>query len=77
VHPLRAAILEKLDGRTASAKDLAGELDERIATVSYHLLVLHELGAVRETGQRQVRGATQHFFTATWRIRLVAERIDR
>ena len=75
-HPLRANILEKLDGRSSSASELAAELDQPIPNVAYHLMILQDLGAIRVTGRRRGRGSVERFFTATWRVRLVAEEID-
>ena len=68
VHPLRAGILNLLDGRVASPIELARELDETIGNVSYHARTLRRLGAIRLVRTRQRRGATEHFYTAAVRI---------
>ncbi|MEA2361317.1 MAG: hypothetical protein QOD71_462 [Thermoleophilaceae bacterium] len=72
-HPLRLAILERLYDRDASPVELAREMQESLANVSYHVRALHELGAVALVRQRQVRGAMEHTYTATVRITLKQE----
>jgi DNA-binding transcriptional ArsR family regulator len=62
-HPLRRQILRLMaDGREASPSELAVELDQALSNVAYHVRVLAECGALRPVGNRQVRGATQHFY---------------
>jgi DNA-binding transcriptional ArsR family regulator len=75
-HPLRATILEKLDGTSRSASDLAEELERPIPNVAYHLLILYDLGAVRVTARHRGRGAVERFYTAAWRVRLVTEELE-
>jgi len=72
-HPLRAAILERLQDREASPIELAREMKEPIGNVSYHVRALHRLGAIRLVRQRQVRGAVEHYYTASVRISLSQE----
>jgi DNA-binding transcriptional ArsR family regulator len=67
-HPLRAAILERLYDREASPIALAKEMGLPIGNVSYHIRALHRLGAIALVRQRQVRGATEHYYTAVVRI---------
>ena len=72
-NPLRATILEKLDGRVASPVELARELNLDVPQVGYHVRALDKLGALRLVRTRQVRGATEHFYTATVRITITQQ----
>jgi DNA-binding transcriptional ArsR family regulator len=63
-HPLRVRILEALQGRTASPTELTRESRREIGVISYHVSVLLEVDCLEEVGTRQVRGATEHFYTA-------------
>jgi DNA-binding transcriptional ArsR family regulator len=72
-HPLRAAILERLYDRDASPIDLAKEMGEPLPNVSYHVRALHKLGALALVREQQVRGAVEHYYTATVRIELRQE----
>jgi DNA-binding transcriptional ArsR family regulator len=63
-HPLRVQILEALQGRTASPTELTRESRRDIGVISYHVTVLLKVGCIEEVGTRQVRGATEHFYTA-------------
>jgi hypothetical protein len=72
-HPLRATILNGLYEREASPIQLAPELGEPVANVSYHVREPHRLGTIRPVRTRQVRGAVEHFYTATVRISLSQE----
>jgi len=72
-HPLRAAILERLYGREASPVELAREMGESLPNIAYHVRELHKLGAVALVRQRHVRGAVEHTYTATVRVRLSQE----
>lgn len=67
-HPLRISILEVLaidGGRTLSPSDLAYELRSPLSNVNYHVTELHRTGLVELTGERPVRGATEHFYRET------------
>jgi predicted ArsR family transcriptional regulator len=67
-HPLRVSILEVLSldgGRTLSPKDLSLELKSPLSTVNYHVTELAKAGLLEMVGQRQVRGAIEHFYRAT------------
>jgi DNA-binding transcriptional ArsR family regulator len=75
-HPLRATILDKLEGSSRSASELAKEVNQPIPNVTYHLMLLYDLGAIRVTERRRGRGAIERFYTASWRVRLVAEEIE-
>lgn len=64
-HPLRISILEILGldgGRTLSPSDLSQELQIPLSNTNYHVTELAKAGLIKLTGQRQVRGATEHFY---------------
>lgn len=66
-HPTRRRILRLMLDRKQrlSATEIASELDMPLGDASYHGGLLHDLGAVRPAGTRQVRGALQRFYEAT------------
>lgn len=66
-HPLRHRILQELNVRVASARELAEDLEEPIGNVAYHIKVLARIGAIEEVKTEPVRGALQHFYRATMR----------
>lgn len=86
-HPLRKAILEKLDGEVLSPSDMADTWEHEklpgkarvrkrkvkrmgaIGNVSYHCRILLRIGAIKLVKTQQVRGAVEHFYTATVRIK--------
>ncbi len=64
-HALRISILEVLTidgGRTLSPKDLSIELQAPLSTVNYHVTELARSDLLELTGERQVRGAVEHFY---------------
>lgn len=64
-HPLRISILEILGldgGRTLSPSDLSLELQIPLSNTNYHVTELAKAGLIELIGQRQVRGATEHFY---------------
>lgn len=64
-HPLRISILEILGldgGRTLSPSDLCQELQIPLSNTNYHVTELAKARLIELTGQRQVRGATEHFY---------------
>jgi hypothetical protein len=64
-HPLRISILEVFcidGGRTLSPKDLSIELQAPLSTVNYHVTELARTGLLELRGERQVRGAIEHFY---------------
>jgi DNA-binding transcriptional ArsR family regulator len=64
-HPLRVSILEILGldgGRTLSPSDLSQELQIPLSNTNYHVIELAKGGLIELCGQRQVRGATEHFY---------------
>jgi DNA-binding transcriptional ArsR family regulator len=61
-HPVRANALTILNQRVASPKEIAGELNEEIGKVSYHVKELRNLGCVELVDTAQRRGATEHYY---------------
>ena len=66
-HPLRVQILGLLDNRIASPRELSTELDTGLSATSYHVRQLARLKLIRLVRRRQVRGAIEHYYTATVR----------
>src|ERR1700750_1345889 len=66
-HPLRAKIWFVLSGAAASPKELAARLGAEIGVVAYHVRVLHKGGVLELVETQKVRGAIEHFYTATER----------
>ena len=69
-HPLRARILDALGGEPRSPNELAVEFEAPLGNVSYHVLVLRELGMVELVDTAPRRGAVEHYYRARWRVRL-------
>ena len=65
-HPLRVRMLHLLNGRVASPRELANELDMPLANTSYHMRQLLALGLVELVEERPRRGAIEHRYTATF-----------
>lgn len=64
-HPLRISVLEVLamdGGRTLSPSDLSYELRVPLSNVNYHVTELVKSDLIELSSQRQVRGATEHFY---------------
>src|SRR6478609_867671 len=64
-HPLRISVLEVLamdGGRTLSPSDLSLELRVPLSNVNYHVTELVRSGLIELARERQVRGATEHFY---------------
>jgi DNA-binding transcriptional ArsR family regulator len=64
-HPLRVSILEILGldgGRTLSPIDLSRELQIPLSNTNYHVTELAKADLLELVRQRQVRGATEHFY---------------
>ena len=64
-HPLRISVLEVLamdGGRTLSPSDLSYELRVPLSNVNYHVTELVSSGLIELARERQVRGATEHFY---------------
>jgi DNA-binding transcriptional ArsR family regulator len=63
-HPIRIDVLRALCNRVASPKELAGELDEGLSTVSYHFKYLRLEDCVEIVGTAPRRGAIEHYYRA-------------
>jgi DNA-binding transcriptional ArsR family regulator len=64
-HPLRISILEILGmdgGRTLSPSELSQELQIPLSNTNYHVTELAKAELIELASQRQVRGATEHFY---------------
>jgi DNA-binding transcriptional ArsR family regulator len=64
-HPLRISILEILGmdgGRTLSPSELSQELQIPLSNTNYHVTELAKANLIELARQRQVRGATEHFY---------------
>jgi DNA-binding transcriptional ArsR family regulator len=64
-HPLRVSILEILGidgGRTMSPSDLCRELQIPLSNTNYHVTELAKASLIELVRERQVRGATEHFY---------------
>jgi DNA-binding transcriptional ArsR family regulator len=73
-HPLRAQLLELLADREASPVELAPEVNAPLTHVSYHVRQLAERGLIRQTRERPVRGAVEHFYRADYRYSVEVRR---
>jgi len=76
-HPLRISILEILGmdgGRTLSPSDLCQELQIPLSNTNYHVTELAKAGLIELTRQRQVRGATEHFYRIEPRPKTAAKK---
>jgi DNA-binding transcriptional ArsR family regulator len=75
-HPIRVSILEILGldgGRVLSPSDLSLELQIPLSNTNYHVTELAKGGLLELCGQRQVRGATEHFYRLPAARHVVAE----
>ncbi len=70
-HELRGEMLTLFSERRRSPSELARALDTPLANVEYHLRKLLDFECIEKVGERQVRGATEHFYKAT-ELHLVA-----
>jgi DNA-binding transcriptional ArsR family regulator len=64
-HPLRVSVLEILGidgGRVLSPSDLSKELQIPLSNTNYHVTELANAGLIELVRERQVRGATEHFY---------------
>jgi DNA-binding transcriptional ArsR family regulator len=64
-HPLRVSILEILGidgGRVLSPSDLSRELQIPLSNTNYHVTELAKSALIELVRERQVRGATEHFY---------------
>ena len=63
-HPLRVAILARLDEEVLSPKELAREFKTSLPVVSYHVRELERLKLIELVRTAQRRGAVQHWYRA-------------
>jgi DNA-binding transcriptional ArsR family regulator len=63
-HPLRVAILARVDEEVLSPKQLAAELGVSLPVVSYHVRELERLKMIELVRTAQRRGAVQHWYRA-------------
>jgi DNA-binding transcriptional ArsR family regulator len=64
-HPLRVSILEILGldgGRVLSPSELSRELQIPLSNTNYHVTELAKAALIELVRERQVRGATEHFY---------------
>jgi DNA-binding transcriptional ArsR family regulator len=64
-HPLRISILEILGidgGRILSPSELSRELQIPLSNTNYHVTELAKSNLIELVRERQVRGATEHFY---------------
>lgn len=52
-------------GEQFSPRGLSSEWSEPLSNLSYHIRVLAELGVIKLTATRPVRGSTQHFYVSS------------
>lgn len=66
-HPLRRRILKQalVEREQFSPRGLSSEWSEPLSNLSYHIRVLAELGVIKLTATRPVRGSTQHFYVSS------------
>ena len=69
-HPIRMKILNILDERTATPKELAEVLGLPLENVSYHVRTLKDFGFIKLERTRQVRGAVEHHYKVAARPRI-------
>ncbi len=69
-HPTRVHAMTILVARTASPREIAEEIGERLNNVTYHLRQLRELGCIEPVGTERVHGGrvVEHFYRATRRV---------
>jgi DNA-binding transcriptional ArsR family regulator len=65
-HPLRRAILREMDDEDLfSPSEVAPRVEDSVSNVSYHFRRLGRGKLAKLVEERQVRGATQHFYRRT------------
>lgn len=67
VHPLRNSLLKRFveAGHMLSPKELASQLNQPLANVSYHVRQLARHGAVELVAEEGVHGSVAHFYEPT------------
>lgn len=63
-HPIRTRSLAILGERVASPAEVARELQLDVSKVGYHFNALADADLIEEVGNRQVRGAVEHYYRA-------------
>lgn len=63
-HPVRAEALSILNERVASPTEIAGQLEQEVGHVSYHINVLKKCGCIELVRTTPRRGAVEHFYRA-------------
>lgn len=63
-HPLRIELLTLLHRKESSPSDLAEELGQPLANVSYHIRLLAEWDCIELVRTAQRRGAIEHYYRA-------------
>lgn len=79
-HPLRVSILEILGidgGRVLSPSDLSRELQIPLSNTNYHVTELAKAELIELVRERQVRGATEHFYRLPQKPAMRAEADER
>lgn len=68
LNPLRIAVLEQFyEARgPLSAVMIAHAIDQPVGRVAYHVRQVYKAGLIKPAGTRQRRGATEHFYRATF-----------
>lgn len=69
-HPLRQRILEILNRRVASPREIAEELGAKLGDVGYHVRMLRDYETIELVRTEQRRGAVKHYYRATTRAML-------
>src|SRR4051794_22817349 len=72
-HPLRMRILVILNQRVASPVEIARELGEPLANVSYHVKMLESLECIELVSTTPRRGAVEHHYRAVERAMLASD----
>jgi DNA-binding transcriptional ArsR family regulator len=80
-HRMRRAILREMnDEELFSPSEVAPRLEDSVSNVSYHFRMLDRGKMVELVEEKQVRGATQHFYRRTvkrpWARKLLEEPED-
>jgi Helix-turn-helix domain len=66
-QPLRRRVIRVLldADESRSPAEISKKLDIPLGSISYQVRILRQLGAAKEAGSRQVRGAIEHFYLTT------------
>jgi DNA-binding transcriptional ArsR family regulator len=72
-HPMRVELMRLFTETTYSPNELASKLGLSLNSVSYHVRVLHANGFIEPAGERQVRGAVEHFYRGVSRAEISEE----